>query len=344
MDEEIREFVVGRNATMRDVLESLCDSAVAICLMVDNKQLVGVMTDGDVRRAMLQGATLDAPAEPFMTRNFISVSPDVGRTEALDILRSRSITQLPVLDENRRLVGLHLMRELIGARKRDNWALIMAGGKGTRLHPITENIPKPMIPVAGRPILERLVMHLTGFGFQRIFISVHYLKDVIKEHFGDGSAFGCQIEYLEEDRPLGSAGALSLLPERPTQPLLMLNGDLVTQVDFSRMLRFHQSRGNVLTMGVKEYLHTIPYGTVELQEQRIVKLMEKPTVSQQVNTGMYVISPEFFKHIGHNEPVNIMDKIGLALEQNQPVGAYFVEEDWVDAGGHGDLKRARGDL
>ena len=343
MDEEIREFVVGRNATMREVLESLCDSAVAMCLMVDDGKLIGVMTDGDVRRAMLKGATLDAPAHPYMTRQFISVGPDVGRTEALDILRSRSISQLPVVDAGGRLLGLHIMRELIGARKRENPALIMAGGRGTRLHPITENLPKPMIPVAGRPILERLVMHLTGYGFHNIYLSVHYLADVIRDHFGNGEKFGCHIEYIEETTPLGSAGALSLLPRRPELPMLMLNGDLVTQVDFARMLRFHEKRGNVLTMGVKEYLHNIPYGAVEMKDQRVSALVEKPTVSQYVNTGMYVISPEFLDAIGRNRPVNIVEQINGALRRNQQVGAYFVEEDWLDAGGHGDLRRARGD-
>src|SRR3989304_1487910 len=205
----IKEISIKQSATIREAMEAIQRGACWIALVVDNNsKLLGLITDGDIRRALLSGATLNDPLEPYMQRKFTAVPPTTGRSEVLDLMRARSLNQIPIVDQTGKLVGLHLMREIIGAVRRPNWAVIMAGGRGERLRPLTDSIPKPMIKVAGRPILERIVLHLVGYGIRRIFISVNYLSQVIEDHFGDGTRFGCTIEYLRETQPLGTGGSL----------------------------------------------------------------------------------------------------------------------------------------
>jgi NDP-sugar pyrophosphorylase family protein len=237
---------------------------------------------------------------------------------------------------------LHLLHEFLERTKRPNWAIVMAGGQGTRLRPLTESVPKPMLRVAGRPILERIVLHLVGVGIERIWLSVGYLGDVIEAHFGDGSAFGAQIGYLREDRPLGTAGALGLLPETPSEPLLLLNGDLVTTADLGALLDFHVAGGFAATVGFRRYLHTIPFGCIERDGDRLEALDEKPTIEREVNTGIYGLDPSVVALVHRGQPASMPDVIGEALAAGLPVGAFEIEDDWVDVGQRDQLTRARG--
>ena len=237
------KYVVRHDDTIRGAMESLQRGAVEICLVVDDQQrVVGCMTDGDVRRALLDGFGMESPMLPHIQQQLVSVSPEVGRAEVLDLMRTRVIEQIPVLDSESRLQGLHLLRELLGAQERPSWAVIMAGGRGERLRPLTDSIPKPMVLVAGRPILERIVLHLVGYGIHHIYLAIGYKGEQIEKHFGDGGDFGCRISYLREDQPLGTGGPLSLLPDRPEHPQLVLNADLVTQFDVGQMLSRHDKR------------------------------------------------------------------------------------------------------
>jgi NDP-sugar pyrophosphorylase family protein len=235
-----------------------------------------------------------------------------------------------------------LLHEFIEPVVRPNRALVMAGGKGVRLRPITDSTPKPMLRVAGRPILERIVLHLVGHGIKRIAISVNYLGSVIEDHFGDGRAFGCEIEYLREQRPLGTAGAIGLLAEPPTEALLVINGDLVTQADFGGLLDLHEQRGFAATVGIRRYLHSVPFGCVERDGDRIVALEEKPTLERQVNTGIYAISPALAARVAPGAPLGMPDLISDALERSEPIGAFEIEDDWIDVGQRDQLERARG--
>ena len=347
MSRKIRldEYKIRETATIRETFEILNRVLGEIALVVDESgRLIGCMTDGDARRALLQGATLASPIGAYMRRGMTVVAPEVGRAEVLDLMRSRILRQVPVVDGSGALVGLHLMRELIGATERENWAVIMAGGRGTRLRPFTENLPKPMISVAGRPILERILLHLIGFGIRRIFVSVCYLREKIQDYFGDGSAFGCTIEYLVEDegQPLGSGGALSLLPETPSLPLLMLNGDLVTSLDLAGMLDFHNEGDYSVSIGVAEYAHTIPYGVVERDGDQVRELVEKPTLTQTINTGIYVVNPDVVSRLPRATRIDMPDVVTDAMRRGQRVGAYFVTEEWLDIGRPRDLHKAMG--
>lgn len=343
MDDRLQLCQVPLDGTLKDAMVSLDRSGVEIALVTEpGGKLVGVLTDGDIRRALLhQGATLDSPLEPFSQRDFVSASKLEGRAEVIEHMQARHIEQIPILDSEGRLCGLHLIHDLIGRKAKPNWAVIMAGGKGTRLRPLTDHLPKPMIPVAGRPILERLVLHVVGCGIREIFLSINHLGNIVEEHFGDGERFGCRIRYLRETEPLGTGGSLSLLPEIPEHPLFVMNGDLVTQMSIGSMLRFHEAEMNSVTIGVREYCHTVPFGCSQIKNRKVVGFQEKPILRQMVNTGIYVLDPRLLERIPAGADFPITNLFDGCFEAGEPVGAYEIEEDWVDVGQREQLKLAR---
>jgi dTDP-glucose pyrophosphorylase len=343
MTDALAACLVPDSGTVREAMTALDRGAGRIALAVAaDGRLTGVVTDGDIRRALLAGTTLDDPVWPILTRSYLGVTPADDRADVLELMRARRVSAIPVVDDAGCPVGLHLLHEFLERISRTNWAVIMAGGQGTRLRPLTDTVPKPMLRVAGRPIIERIVLHLVGMGIDRIYISVNYLGDLIETHFGDGSTFGARIEYLREDRPLGTAGALGLLPEPPTEPLLLLNGDLVTSADLGGLLAFHDAGGFDATIGFRRYLHTIPFGAVERDGARVVGLDEKPTVEREVNTGMYALNPGIVALVRPGEPTSMPELITTALDAGRSVGAFEIEDDWVDVGQREQLVRARG--
>lgn len=330
--------------SLRDVLLALDRGALGIGLAVSSQgALEGVLTDGDIRRALLGGATLESPLEPFLRREFIAVEREASRAAVLDLMQARHVAQVPVIDSEGIVVGLHTLHAILSREELPNWAVVMAGGRGERLRPLTDSMPKPMVLVAGRPILERIVLHLVGSGIRRIFLAVNYKAEMIEGHFGEGSGFGCHIEYLREQTPLGTGGALSLLPAPPSQPLLVLNGDLLTQVDVGRMLAFHVEKGHMATVGVHEYMHTVPFGVMNLQGDRVVAVQEKPTHSWQTNAGIYVLESDLLARVPRGTYFPLPALVEECLDKNEPVGAFRVEDDWTDVGQHHELQRARGE-
>jgi dTDP-glucose pyrophosphorylase len=337
-----KDCLVAETGTIRDAMSALDLGAGRISLAIDGDgRLVGVVTDGDIRRALLRGASLDDSVTVALTRNHASVGPKEGRSEALELMRARRLAAIPVVDEGGRPVGLHLLHEFLERLERPNWAVVMAGGQGTRLRPLTERVPKPMLQVAGRPILERIVLHLVGFGIKRIFLSIGYLGEVIEEHFDDGSRFGCRIDYLREDYPLGTAGALGLLPEQPAEPFVLMNGDLVTGADVGDLLDFHTAGGYDATIGVRRYLHTVPFGCVERDGDRVLRIDEKPTLSREVNSGIYALDPSVVELIPRGEPSTMPGLIDRLLLDGRLVGGFEIEDDWIDIGHREQLERAR---
>ena len=338
MKASIEDLIIMPAESVLQVMQGIDQNASSIALVVDeDRRLLGTVTDGDIRRAFLQGAALDSLIEPYMHRAFTAVSDESGRAEVLDLMRARAIEQVPIVDDEGRLIGLHTLREILGSEDRPNIAVIMAGGLGMRLRPVTEHTPKPMIKVAGRPILERLVLHLVGSGITRIYIAVNHLSHVIEEYFGNGAAFGCRIEYLREKEPLGTGGALSLLETQPKDPMIVMNGDLITQVDISSLLKFHEFEGCRATMVVKPYGHQIPFGCVDIKNRRVVGLEEKPIIEHSVNTGIYVIDPLLLEKI----PTSfypITDLLEGCIKEGTKVGAFEMEDEWLDVGQSDQLK------
>lgn len=351
MNEVLARVTIHPEATIRDAMEAIDRGAVEIALMADEDcRLLGAVTDGDVRRALLAGASLDSPVKTYVSDHPHTVGPEASRAEVVDLMAARAIEQVPVIDDGGRLVGLHVMRELLGGVDRSNVAVILAGGRGTRLGSLTANVPKPMIPVAGRPILERIVLHLVGVGIRRVVISVGYLAEVIEEHFGDGSAFGCSIEYVREDpeRPLGTGGPLALVQELtgpPREPLLLLNGDLVADFPVDDLLHHHEETDAIVTMSYWQHRHEVPYGVLDLSSDgRVVGLIEKPVASWPINAGIYVLDPTILPRIPSDIHYPVTDLIADCLQRGETVSAVEIDGEWHDVGQPEQLRRARGQL
>jgi dTDP-glucose pyrophosphorylase len=340
--DQLQGTLVPASGSIRDALAAVDRGAAGIALGVDETgRLVGVATDGDLRRALLRGADLADPVLPVLNREYVALAHGQTRADALDMMLARHVDVVPVTDGTGRPVALHLLHAFLEPRPRENWAVIMAGGRGSRLAPLTDSVPKPMLRVAGRPILERIVHHLVGHGIKRIFVSVNYLAEMIEDHFGDGRGFGAQISYLREQRPLGTAGALGLLPEPPRSSVVLLNGDLVTNVDLGDLIDTHERRGLAATIGTRRYVHTVPFGCVEREGDRVVGLDEKPTVTREINAGIYALAPHAVELVGRDEVVSMPGLIGRLLAHGEPVGAFEIEDDWVDVGQRDQLARAR---
>ncbi|MBI1945840.1 MAG: nucleotidyltransferase family protein [Deltaproteobacteria bacterium] len=344
MNRSLSELTIPPSSTLLEALRAIDRAAIELVFVGDERGvIIGTLSDGDVRRQILKGTPLDEPraVESAMCRKFIWLRSDVSRAEALDVMRARSISQLPVLDEVGRLIGLHLLHDLIGGAERPNCAVIMAGGQGIRLRPLTENVPKPMLKVAGRPILERLVLHLVGYGIKHIYLSVNYLGHVIEDHFGDGTAFGCRIEYLREQQPLGTGGPLSLLPQ-PSHAVVVLNGDLVTQANIDRAIAFHEQGGFLATACLRPYQLEVPFGVADVSGDVLVGVREKPTEQLLINAGIYVLSPAAIALVPRDRSYPITELLDTCLQAGNRVGAHVLDGEWLDVGRHEELNRARG--
>jgi sugar O-acyltransferase (sialic acid O-acetyltransferase NeuD family) len=344
VNRDIKDFCIPPETTLYDAMALIGKYGAAALITDSSGKLLGLLNDGDIRRALLERHDFDTPVKEVMNRNYRFVRENVPRIAALDQLKASGHRLMPVLDDDGRVVGLHLLDAMIGSLSLPNIAVIMAGGKGTRLRPITENIPKPMVKVAGRPILEHIILHLAGSNIRKIYIAVNYLGEMIEEYFKDGSAFGVEIHYLREETPLGTVRALKLIPEKPQHPFIVMNGDLVTQFDVERMLHYHKQGNYKLTIGAHDYRVDIPYGVIEWDdsENRVSRLREKPKQHFLINGGIYVIEPDMIDFIEEGRMTPITELIEKGLEHGYRIGAHLVEGDWMDIGRPSELAAARG--
>jgi dTDP-glucose pyrophosphorylase len=339
---DLSRFTVSPDSTIREAVRAIETTGAGIAFVVDaDRHLLGTLTDGDVRRALLAGVSLDAPVIDSMTREFRSVSASRSRVDVLELMQAWSVNQVPVLSAEGRLVALHLLRDIVGFQEIPNWAIVMAGGRGSRLGALTNALPKPMIPIAGRPILERIVLQLIDAGIRTIYLSINYLGEVIERHFGDGSQLGCSIRYLREKEPLGTGGPLALLPLKPNAPIVVMNGDLLTQAPIHPLLSFHDAGGQMATIALRRYFHEIPFGCVETDGELVRSLEEKPLMSRMVNTGIYVLDPAAIALITPGIPMTMPELITTMLARGETVRGFEFEEDWLDIGRREDLEIAR---
>lgn len=341
--DNLDKLVIAEASSIREAMQAIDSNGREVVLVRDEAgRVVGLISDGDVRRALLSGLTMESSIAKVMTRNFFTVGPEYDRASTLDVMKARMFQHVPVLDSEKKLIAIHFLNDLIGATPKPNIAVVMAGGMGTRLQPVAGNVPKPMVEIAGRPMLERLVLHLVGHGIKKIYLAVNHMAKVIEGHFGDGERFGCHIEYLREPKPLGTGGALTLLPEHPKHPILLLNGDLVTRADISAMLESHERSGCVATMAIGPYETRIPFGAVTERDGHLVTIEEKPVISFLVNRGIYVLEPSTLEHIPKDENFPITDLFEKLLDAKKKVGVFNFEDSWIDVGIPDDLRRARG--
>ena len=340
-DEHLKILCIKASDTLLDALKAITVGVSRIALITNESGILeGILVDGDIRKALLKGAQLNSPVGEHMNRNYFSVEPHVDRITVLEYMKARFMSQVPIVDEKRKLCGVHLIHEILGRQKRENWAVIMAGGKGTRLGSMTHNFPKPMLQVGGRPILERLVVLLASYGIQRIYLAINYLGHIIEDFFQDGHRYGLEIKYLRESESMGSGGALSLLPETPKAPLIVMNGDLVIDFNLGDFLAFHTNGNYKATIGVWRYGHEVPYGCVEIVDDSVRAIHEKPVIEKDINAGIYILAPEMVKRIP-NKFFPMTDLFIKAIKNNEKIGAYHIKEGWLDIGLPSHLEKAR---
>jgi dTDP-glucose pyrophosphorylase len=339
-----REVVVAPETPLAEAIARVDASGLQVALVLGpDDALLGILTDGNIRRAVLAGTSLQGPVAEAMNAKPMFAAETTPREEILAVMRKNVIHHMPLVNAAGRVVGLVTLDELIGSFERPNWVLLMAGGLGTRLTPLTDDCPKPMLKVGGKPILETIVESLAEQGFRKIFISVNYRGGMIRSHFGDGERWGVEVDYIHETTRLGTAGALSLLPERPALPIVVMNGDLLTRANFANMLRFHDAQGAVATMAVREYDFQVPYGVVRLDGARIVDIEEKPVQTVFVNAGIYTLSSEALEHVPADSFFDMPTLFNTLMAAGRTTAAYPLREYWLDIGRLEDFERAQGE-
>ena len=312
----------------------------ALLLCTEERGLVGLLSDGDVRRAILRGVPLTDPCRTIAIEHPITADASIPMPDALDLMVSHEIDQLPLLDAQGEVVNFVLRRDIAVDARPELSAVIMAGGFGKRLMPLTENMPKPMLPVGDRPVLERTIRQLRRSGIRDVSMTTHYLGDHIEDHFGDGEGFGVRINYAIEDQPLGTAGGLRLI-ERPVGPFVVINGDILTGVPFDKMLGYHRENEAELTVGVRRYVIDVPFGVVECDGFRVTELREKPSLAFFINAGIYLLEPRAWDSIPEGVHFDMTDLIKVLLDEGRTVASFPIIEYWLDIGRPEDYQRAQ---
>lgn len=345
--DQLHKCIVSPETTIGEAIEILDRSGVGI-LLVCNRQrrILGVITDGDIRRAILKSISFSERCILITNKKFTYVKEGTSKKEALQIMdhgKNFFVNHLPVINNDGIVTGLLLRRDLINDKKLPLQAFIMAGGLGKRLRPLTDEIPKPMLKVGNKPILEHIVGQLCDTGIENIKISTNYLKDKIIDYFGNGNNFGVNIEYVKEEKPLGTAGSIGLV-DTPTEPLLVINGDVLTGVNFKAMFDFHVENEADMTVGVRKYEFQVPYGVIESDGHRICTLKEKPIHEFFVNAGIYLIQPPMLSYIHTEKSYDMTDLVNELLQRRKNVVSFPIIEYWVDIGLPEDFKKANGDF
>ncbi|MGX9365349.1 nucleotidyltransferase family protein [Desulfoplanes sp. PS50] len=336
--------LIPSSATFRQAIEVIDNSALQVGLVVDeNRRLLGMVTDGTIRRAILHGVSMDENIQQVMFSSFLSASVTDTREQILATMQKEEIRHIPLLDENGVIHGLRVLIDLLNAERKDNIVVLMAGGMGTRLRPLTERCPKPLLKVGDRPILETILQSFTVQGFHKFYFSVNYCSEMIKEYFGNGDKWDVSIQYIEETEPLGTAGALSLLPVRPELPFFVMNGDLLTKIDFEKLIEFHSEHETAATMCVRQYDYQIPYGVVRFEGVNLKAIDEKPIHKFFVNAGIYALSPESLDCIPKDQFFDMPSLFDVLGKKKIKTTVFPVREYWMDIGQMKDFERANGE-
>jgi dTDP-glucose pyrophosphorylase len=326
---------------MQQAIRNLDETSLQIAMVVSGDGLLlGTVTDGDIRRGLLRGLDLKSSIDSITFRDPLVVPPQLGRDMVLQIMQANKIRQIPIVDADRHVVGLHIWDELLVPAARSNMMVIMAGGAGTRLRPHTENCPKPMLSVGGKPILEHIIERARGEGFHRFVLAIHYLGEMIEHHFGDGSHWQVEIEYLKEPSPLGTVGAISLLSRRPDAPFLVSNGDVLTDIRYGELLEFHTRYRAAATMAVRLHEWQHPFGVVRTNGVDIIGFEEKPIARSHINAGIYVLDPDALDALEAGEHCNMPTLFSRLQDRAKRTIVYPMHEPWLDIGHPDELERA----
>jgi dTDP-glucose pyrophosphorylase len=336
-----KELLVPPSTSIIETMKNIDNTAAQIALVVDNDfRLLGTVTDGDIRRGILRGISLDDQVTKVMNKNPITMKKGTSKQAIKKIFQEKKLRQLPILNKDNQVVDVIFSDVLFDSLSFDNWVVLMAGGLGTRLWPLTENIPKPMLTVGTKPILQTILESFIEHGFHRFYFSVNYKREIIKDYFGNGLEWGVNIQYLDENQRLGTAGALSLFTEKPTKPIIVMNGDILTKINFQQLLQFHEESESMATMCVREYQLQIPYGVVRTEGTRLCSIEEKPTERHFVNAGIYVLNPEVLNYIPENQYFDMPSLFELLIKRQEKTNVFPIREYWLDIGKIPDFEKA----
>lgn len=336
-----KNILLNPTSTIKEALEVIDSGAIRIALVVnENNKLLGTLTDGDIRRGLLKNLSLEDSIETIIFKTPTVCSVGDSKEHILEIATAKKLYQMPIVDKNGILVDIKEVNELLKPTLKTNPVVLMVGGLGTRLRPLTEHTPKPMLKVGNRPILETIIMNFKKHGFTNIILSVSYKSEIIEEYFKNGSDFGVNIEYIHEEKRMGTAGALSLMRDRLAEPFFVMNGDLLTNIDFENMMEYHLSNKSVATMGVREYDFQVPYGVVNVDGIDILSIEEKPKHSFFVSGGIYILSPEVLKYIPNNKFFDMPTLFEKIIEKKEKSISFPIREYWLDIGRIEELEKA----
>ncbi len=347
----LEQFLVSPDTPIREVVSRIDHNGEGIALVVDpERRLLGTVTDGDIRRAILSGTDLNLPIQTVVAQRTAPVRPqgltvpvDTPAPEIIRLMNQFSIRHIPLLDNKGRIADLALLSNLIKQTDLPVTTVVMAGGYGTRLRPLTHKVPKPLLPVGKRSILELIIRQLKKAGIRDINISTHYKAEKITKHFGNGKAFGVDLHYINENQPLGTAGALGLMAPS-SKPILVINGDVLSKVNLRAMLDFHQEHKADLTVAVQKYDVQVSYGVIETKGFLVEKLTEKPNYLYFINAGIYLLEPSIHSLIPKKQHFDMTDLIQKLLDTKRRVVSFPIREYWLDLGNHADYQKARNDL
>ena len=336
-----QSVVIAPTATIRDALTVINTARSQFAMVVDDRnRLLGTLSDGDIRRALLAGAVLESQVEPWMCRTPYVASDGASVEDILLMMRGQGLHQVPIVDMQRCVIGLKTVDDFLQVAKRDTPVVIMAGGLGTRLNELTREKPKPMLPVGGRPVLEMILNRFVLQGFTDIWLAVNYRSEVIESYFGDGSKYGAQVRYLKENKRLGTAGALSLLPPDIVEPVVVSNADVITSVDYAALVDTHKANGAVATMAVREQEFAIPFGVIVESEGRMMRIEEKPVHRLVVNAGIYVLSAHAVRSVPADTYFDMPQLFDALVARKQAVFCERVNGYWLDIGQRADYEEA----
>lgn len=336
---DLKKFCIHQNADLRSAIEKMDTAGFGILLLEnDERHIIGVITDGDVRRGLIKGAQLQDPAINVANTEFFFESEGKSYGKYMEILKVTNKRHLPVLNSKRQLVDLVILENYSRLNK-ENEIIVMAGGLGTRLGELTKDFPKPMLPIKGKPILEHIVKKFSSNGFKKFTFCLNFKGEVIEDHFEDGKSLGVDINYTKEQKRLGTAGALSLLKPRPTKPFMVINGDVLSTFDSDSFFDFHSEHNADLTVAAASYELRVPYGVLELDDEKVVGLQEKPSQTFYTNAGVYILNPECIDFVPENEFYDMTSLIKTLIDNNKNVKAFAIHEDWSDIGRPQDYDR-----
>lgn len=338
---DIKNYLVKPKDKLQKVIEVINNNKDGIVLVVDESgKLVGSITDGDIRRCMLSGHSFDKSCVEIMHDKPVTSDANASRKNLIQLIKQHRIRNIPLIDENGHPIRIVNIAELINGRETGGTALIMAGGEGRRLRPLTDSLPKPMIKVGDKPLLEQIIRNLAKAEVNNIYISVNYQAKVIQDYFKDGQEFGVNIKYLKEEKKLGTAGALSLLSELPSHPLLVMNGDVMTNINFNRFIEFHIQQRCTVTMAAIDYHLNVPYGVIKFTGTYVLGIEEKPKRQFLCNAGIYVIDTDIISMVPENTYYDMTDFLEDVLNKGLHVSVFPIHEQWIDIGQKDDLKKA----